>query len=613
MINSENKFLLGAVGAISLLFVGGAVLLFGQYQSVLESSYNRFGGLVASMVAASGSEQLRSTGPLSSGSSAQLRIQQFVDRLLDDQTDLVGISFYDAQGNILYENRRSDSDTIKDVRTFSARIGSGGTALGGQAYLGSVNVDLSGETLRQVAGGTRTLLVLVFLCAWLMTILAVSANAWQLKQHLQRLLQGVKRLATGDFGYRIAEEDLWGELKELAQSFNDMSMRLRVYEDQNLDTITIERNKLQAVLLSIADGTIVCTSDGEIVLMNTSACAHLSIEHADAMIGRNLSDYLSVDGKKSFEHLLEEFKRHRRQVANSASPVGTFSRQVQLPEITLQVLVATIQDADDQDLGFVITTHDITRDAQVDKMKTTFIANVSHELRTPVTTIQSYAETLHLHGDELDDATKAEFRETLYQETDRLKRMVNDILDFSRLEEAGDKLELSPQDLTPIINLTVQSFKVLAQQKELTITTNIESNLPLITIHSDTIERVMRNLLSNAIKYTPEGGRIKVRAELVEDRDRGPAIEVTVQDTGIGIPRQFLGKIFDRFFRVENAVHTIRGTGLGLHLVKVAIEKHHGGKVMVDSDEGKGSTFGFRLFLNQPPATVITPDHELVS
>ncbi|MDH4380122.1 MAG: ATP-binding protein [Vampirovibrionales bacterium] len=605
MITSHNKFLLGAVGAISLLFIGGAILLFNQYQGVLESSYNRFGGLVTSMVASSGAEQLQGGGPLRGmgGATAQVRIQQFVDRLLDDQSDLVGVSFYDAQGNLLYENQRPNAEGMKHIRTFSARIGSPSSA--GQAYLGSVNVDLSGETIQQLASGTRMLLVLVFLCAWGMTILAVSVNAWQLRQHLQRLLQGVKRLSTGDFGYKIADEDLWGELKALAQSFNDMSVRLRVYEDQNLDTITIERNKLEAVLLSIADGTIVCTSDGDIVLMNASACAHLSIDHAEAMIGRNLTEYLSVDGKKSFETLLDEYKRHRRQLSSSA-PVGTFSRQIQLPEITLQVLVATIQDAEDEDLGFVITTHDVTREAQVDKIKTTFISNVSHELRTPVTTIQSYAETLHLHGDDLDEATKAEFRETLYQETDRLKRMVNDILDFSRLEEAGDKLEKTPQDITPIINLTVQSFKVLVQQKDLSITTNIESNLPLVTIHSDTIERVMRNLLSNAIKYTEEGGRIKVRAELVDDKQRGPAIEVTVQDTGIGIPKQFLGKIFDRFFRVENAVHTIRGTGLGLHLVKVAIEKHHGGRVMVDSDEGKGSTFGFRLYLDDATA----PDGE---
>ena len=174
--------------------------------------------------------------------------------------------------------------------------------------------------------------------------------------------------------------------------------------------------------------------------------------------------------------------------------------------------------------------------------------------------------------------------------------MVNDILDFSKLEEAGDMLEMEYQDLTPIINLTVQSFKVIAQQKSLNITTAIESNLPKVKINSDTIERVMRNLLSNAIKYTEDSGRIRVRAEFNPDMD---AIDVSVQDSGIGISQEHLDKIFDRFFRVENEVHTVKGTGLGLHLVKTAIETHHHGEVFVSSEPGVGSTFGFRLFLSE--------------
>jgi len=133
---------------------------------------------------------------------------------------------------------------------------------------------------------------------------------------------------------------------------------------------------------------------------------------------------------------------------------------------------------------------------------------------------------------------------------------------------------------------------MLAEQKQLTISTAIETGLPRVYINSDSIERVLRNLLSNAIKYTPEGGRIKVRAEVAAG---GDALEVSVQDTGDGIPEEHLPRIWDRFYRVENKVHTVKGTGLGLHLVKVAIEEHHHGQVFVMSETGKGCTFGFRL------------------
>jgi two-component system sensor histidine kinase NblS len=201
-------------------------------------------------------------------------------------------------------------------------------------------------------------------------------------------------------------------------------------------------------------------------------------------------------------------------------------------------------------------------------------------------------DTIYNHGNELDPETYQEFIETINVETDRLKKLVNDILDFSRLEEGGYRLELEQQDITPIINLTVQSLKVLAQQKNLTVSTAIESNLPKVYINSDSIERVLRNLLSNAIKYTPDGGRIKVRAELAES---GDALVVTVQDTGIGIPEEHLPHIFERFYRVENKVHTVKGTGLGLHLVKITIEEHHQGEVFVKSEMGVGSSFGFRL------------------
>ena len=170
--------------------------------------------------------------------------------------------------------------------------------------------------------------------------------------------------------------------------------------------------------------------------------------------------------------------------------------------------------------------------------------------------------------------------------------MVNDILDFSRLESPNVKLEKNFANITPIIELVVSSLNIIAQEKELTFSVIIEPNLPKAYINSESIERTIKNLLSNAIKYSHKGGRIKVRAEVDKT---GKNIELSVEDNGIGIPSEHLPKIFDRFYRVENATHTIKGTGIGLHLVRVAIEKHHDGEVFVESQENAGSKFGFKL------------------
>jgi len=170
--------------------------------------------------------------------------------------------------------------------------------------------------------------------------------------------------------------------------------------------------------------------------------------------------------------------------------------------------------------------------------------------------------------------------------------MVNDILDFSRLESASVKLPKEPVAITNLIESSIQSVDVLAKEKEITFSVIKEPDLPDVTLNVESIESVLRNLLTNAIKYSNQGGKVKVRAEVAKDNRY---VEVSVEDNGMGIAPEYQKKVFDRFFRVENATHTIKGTGLGLHLVKVAIEQHHQGEVFVRSKLGEGSTFGFRI------------------
>jgi two-component system sensor histidine kinase NblS len=586
--SGENRVLLGVISLLSVAFLLGGLLLFNRYQQELSDHYDAFGQLLVSIVAVEAQDRLASPSPRAPG------LDRLSSSLLAVSRDVAAIEFYDQNGKALYADQQTGLDD-SPLTDYSAPV-----RLPNGQHVGEVHVKLTGRTMERVATATKQIVIVVFLSAWLLSVLAVLLNTYVWSKHLRMLLRGVQRLSSGDFGYRIPDKNLWGELRELARAFNDMSLRLKAYEDQNIDDLTFERNKLEAVLLSISDGVIVCDEGGRAIIVNEAAAQMLGLDSSQVLVGEAIQTFSGLEGQPYFEPMLKDFALHQKKplAEREAAP---FAQLVKVGKKQLKIFVSPIQNAAYNRLGFVMIMHDVTRETEVDKLKTNFISNVSHELRTPVTTIQSYVDTIFNHSDELDPDTYKEFIATIHLETERLKKLVNDILDFSKLEEGAYELDRQWEELAPIINLTVQSVRVLAAQKELTITTSIESNLPLVLINSESIERVLRNLLSNAIKYTAEGGRIKVKAEVSGD---GQWVEVLVQDNGVGVPAENLKQIFDRFYRVENKVHTVKGTGLGLHLVKVAIENHHDGQVFVSSEEGVGSTFGFRLPVQNTADTV---------
>lgn len=242
-------------------------------------------------------------------------------------------------------------------------------------------------------------------------------------------------------------------------------------------------------------------------------------------------------------------------------------------------------------VGYIIVLIDVTKETEMEKMRTHFISNVSHELRTPVTVLRSYIDTLYNYGNEFDYETQKEFIGTINNEIIRLNRMVNDILDFSKLE-SNMKLDKAPVNIVKLVEDTANQLQVLTKEHNITIHISKDSNIPDVSLNYDSIERAFTNLMSNAIKYSPQNGNIYVKISYFNASDE---VQVTVRDEGCGISPEHQKKIFDRFYRVENDTHTIKGTGLGLNLVQTTIEKHHGGKVFVNSEQGKGSTFGFIL------------------
>lgn len=575
---SENRILI--LGLLISTFALAIVCFFiyQHFVGTLDNTYEKTINSLTTAIAVAGVNEIQSAKP-------DEEMHHFIDNLIASHPDIAYIEFQDNSGKMLF--RSEAKSRLSGKRLYHQVIKLHQKNDPHLPIIGSIHLGMTGKTRDSLSHATEITVVFAFFSAWVISSLAVVGITWILGKHLRLLVRGVKRLSSGDFGYRIPSNELWGELKHLADSFNDMSARLRVYEDQNIDTLTFERNKLEAILLSITDGVLVADNDDEIVIINESACAMLDIHNREILLGTRIIHYTSDDGERCFEPIILDF----HQFLQGGNP-ETFVRSVEIGGKTLGVIISSIKDTEGVSLGYVMIMRDITREMEIDRMKTQFISNVSHELRTPVTTIKSYVDTIVNHGNELDEETYKEFMETIHFETDRLKKMVNDILDFSRLEAPEYKMEMDYQDITPLINLTVQSIKMLAEQKRLAISTAIESNLPKVYMNSDSIERVLRNLLGNAIKYTAEGGRIKIRVEVVEN---GQELEISVEDTGIGIPEEHLSRIWERFYRVENEVHTVKGTGLGLHLVKIAVEEHHHGVVFVRSTVGKGSIFGFRL------------------
>ena len=235
--------------------------------------------------------------------------------------------------------------------------------------------------------------------------------------------------------------------------------------------------------------------------------------------------------------------------------------------------------------------HDITREKQVQQMKNDFVSHVSHELKAPLASISAYSEML-VDGEADDERTRKEFYSVIQSQAKRLNRLIEDILNISRIESGLIKVEKRPVSLTILIEEQLQMIKSAANEKNIEIIGQKPIVFDQVYADKDMISQVIVNLLSNAIKYTPSGGSVKV--ETAVDEIAGTA-QVSVTDTGVGIPENEIEHIFDKFYRVGANESCAKGTGLGLNLVKQIIEKVHNGRMFVSSKPGVGSTFGFEL------------------
>jgi len=577
-LTTQNKLIISALIISTALIVIIAFWAVNKIKYELDESYRSFGELLTKTLAVQNIEIAQN---ISSPSSLGY-IKTHVNSILSSTKDISYITFKNKAGNIIYST--VDTYRKRSLKT-DANISSPMIDQNGKT-VGSVEVGLSSDLAKNITTSAKKSLLSVFIAIWLVFTLVILINAFLIRRELTLLHHGVKEIEEGKFGTVLNYNQASGEIKELFDAFNDMSKKLHNYEEQNIDQLTLERNKLEAVLMSIANGVVVCDNYDKITLLNSAAQKILN-GTTEEILNTSIQNYCDSTGELCFKDKIAEFKNTPLDIIEKKP----LEFNVQVDKRVIKSIISPMYSKMHDYLGYIIVLIDITKEAEVDRLKDDFISNVSHELRTPVTILTSYADTLYNFGNQFNYDEQKEFIGTINQEVIRLNKMVNDILDFSRLQ-SDTELEKEKQSISTTIEKMIQSHKVLADEKSISITFIKEDDLPDISYNAQSIERVMSNLITNAIKYSPNNSRVKIRAEIAKNPE---FLEVTVEDNGMGISPEHQKMIFERFYRIENQVHTIKGTGLGLHLVKVAIEKHHAGHVFVRSKLNEGSTFGFWL------------------
>ena len=479
----------------------------------------------------------------------------------------------------------------------------------GDRYLGVLALGINpNEAALASAALSREVTVAVFISIWVLVILGAVFNALTITQPVKELLRGVRSIASGDFEARIALP-VGGELGELLEGFNDMASQLEAYNEANIEELTAAQVKQQSLIATMADGALLLDAEGRLVLVNPTARRLFRWEGRKlegAVVSDELPEVLALELQNPLESLLSGER-------DSTDVRCSFGE----PPRTLRIVLQSVRDVSGESLkGIAVTVQDLTREVELNAAQSRFISNVSHELRTPLFNIKSYVETLHDLGDQLSEEDRKEFLAIANAETDRLTRLVNDVLDLSRLE-SDRAWTMEPVELRPAMEQTLRNYRLNAQDKGVELSLEVDEQLPRVRGNWDLLLQIFDNLVGNALKFTASGGRLMLRAYPWPDicpidpstaanddipncalTAPLPRLRVEIADTGSGISREDQERIFERFYRVENAVHTEVGTGLGLSIVRGILDKH-GTSVRMASELGVGTTFWFDLPLEE--------------
>ncbi len=400
---------------------------------------------------------------------------------------------------------------------------------------------------------------------------------------LERMTSAAKRMANMDYATRVPEGGK-DEVGELARALNAMASSL---QDQ-LDEIRGNGTRLQSVLDNMTTGVVMIAPDGKITLYNRNAEQFLGSSTRER-VGRSFAEI-----RQHYE-LVNLIKEVLEQPVTVHEELTVYYPEERLLEIHIVPMTMSGDDAQ----GLLLVLQDVTAIRRLERMRSEFVANVSHELKTPVAAVKGFAETL-LAGAMNDEETAKSFLTIIQDESDRLNRLIGDILELSKIESRRAPLQFSPIDLPAFLGRMTELLSPDAGKKSIELDVQSEEGL-FLEADEDRLGQIVMNLMQNGINYTPEGGKVKVRAEIAGTEDGEEEwVRITVSDTGIGIPKKDIPRIFERFYRVDKArSRGSGGTGLGLSIVKHLTELHRG-TIRVESTVGAGSTFILELPLLQP-------------
>jgi two-component system phosphate regulon sensor histidine kinase PhoR len=416
------------------------------------------------------------------------------------------------------------------------------------------------------------------------------------RRHLEILVEQIRRPMEGrEFPHLNAPGN---DFEDTADAINDLlagagriaadaAIKSKELEIQ-LKVANAERQHAEAIIYSISDAVLVTDPFDDLVLANESAARTFDFDLDNAT--RSPVDQVLKDDKVI--GLIREMRQ-----SNSASGRRIVEHTVSTPNggaKTFKITLSCVADKTEaRPAGVVAVLHDMTKEKEVAEMKNDFVSNVSHELRTPLASIKAYIEML-IDGEADDEKTKTEFYEVIQNESNRLSRLIDNILNISRIESGLVKINKQPQSLTVIMKEALEVIAPQAKGKRINVSEQLTPVFYQTVADRDMLYQAVLNLLSNAVKYTPEGGTITVQTDVDESKKK---VMGRISDTGVGIPPKDLPFVFDKFYRVEANNRMAKGTGLGLSLVKHIIETVHHGRMFVESTQGKGSTFGFELDL----------------
>lgn len=414
----------------------------------------------------------------------------------------------------------------------------------------------------------------IFITGTLIAMIITAVLGILLSRTITKPIIEMKRqayaMARGNYSRKVKVYGV-DEIGELADSFNTLTKRV-----QEAQAMTEgERRKLSSVLAYMTDGVIATDRRGKVIFINTPAEKMLRVKHESAN-GRSIIDVLDIGDTYQFEDLME--------VDGSL----TMDRSTLDKPYVLRANFSVIQRETGFNNGVIAVLHDITDQEKVDQERRDFVSNVSHELRTPLTSMHSYLEALS-DGAWEDKEIAPRFLEVTQNETERMIRLVNDLLKLSRMDGGREQLEKSFVNFTDFFNHIIDRFEMM-KKETIMFKRHIPREPVIIEIDEDKVMQVLDNIISNANKYSPDGGRISFYLKKFEDE-----IEVSIADEGLGVPDEDLANVFDRFFRVDKArSREMGGTGLGLAIAREVIEAH-GGRIWAERNKTKGTIIKFTL------------------